>query len=244
MNCMYWLSQIKLNIGSSVDDLKKKLVATLKINAQDIDWTTFKILKKSIDARDKNNIFFVYNVAFDFVKSDNFAKGIVAAKKKLEKYEPMTFDPEVLGLKDEIAREGTERLLRPIVVGFGPAGIFASYIFALNGIKPIIYERGKALDERVIDTKKFFDTMELDEESNVCFGEGGAGAFSDGKLNTNNKDRDGIYKFILETFVRFGADEKILYESMPHIGTDKLIDVIKNMRDEIVRLGGAIHYNS
>ena len=244
MNCMYRLSQLKLNIGSSVDDLKKKLVATLKINAQDIDWTTFKILKKSIDARDKNNIFFVYNVAFDFVKSDNFAKGIVAAKKKLEKYEPMTFDPEVLGLKDEIAREGTDRLLRPIVVGFGPAGIFASYIFALNGIKPIIYERGKALDERVVDTKKFFDTMELDEESNVCFGEGGAGAFSDGKLNTNNKDRDGIYKFILETFVKFGADEKILYENMPHIGTDKLIDVIKNMRDEIVRLGGEIHYNS
>ena len=214
------------------------------MSVDDIEWSTLIILHKSIDARDKKNILFVYNVAIDFVGADII--------RPLERYEPVSFNP-IVGddiLSSRIrpqsvrASSTSPNTPRPVVVGFGPAGIFASYIFALNGLKPIIIERGKSLDDRTKDVDKFFKTMELDEESNVCFGEGGAGAFSDGKLNTNNKDKTGVYHFILETFVKFGADERILYENMPHIGTDKLVNVIKNIRDEIIKLGGEIYYNT
>ena len=285
---MYKLNQVKLNIYHSDEDLKKKIAKTAGVGVDDIDWSTLIILHKSIDARDKNNILFVYNVAFDFVGAckgefhephvgadiirptvgdDILSSHVGASLRALEKYEPVIFNPLV---GDDIlsshgrtkcphlqandadaiyhqsvgASSTSPNIPCPVVVGFGPAGIFASYILALNGLKPIIVERGNKLENRTKDVDKFFNTMELDENSNVCFGEGGAGAFSDGKLNTNNKDKTGIYHFILETFVKFGADEKILYENMPHIGTDKLVDVIKNIRNEILRLGGEVHYNT
>ncbi len=242
---MYRLNQIKLNIHHDQNDLRQKIAKSINMSIDDIDWSTLIILHKAIDARDKKNILFVYNVAFD-------TKNV---KVKLEKYEPIIFNPIVKAnegvganfrrpYKGELCEPNVVSSIRPVVVGFGPAGIFAAYILAFNGLKPIIVERGKSLEERTKDVEKFFDTMELDENSNVCFGEGGAGAFSDGKLNTNNKDKTGIYKFVLETFVKFGADEKILYENLPHIGTDKLVDVIKNIRNEILKLGGEIYYNT
>ncbi len=250
---MYRINQIKLNINHDEKKLLEKVAKIAGVKASDIKLDTFTILRKSIDARDKNNILFVYNVAFELVDGKECGG--------LTKYRPIIFDPIVRGSHPKGTLSHSARQarfvsarahsspvrggsLRPVVVGCGPAGLFASYIFALNGLKPIVVERGKALEDRTRDVEKFFKTMELDENSNACFGEGGAGAFSDGKLNTNNKDHDGVYRFILETFVKFGADERILYESMPHIGTDKLVDVIKNMRNEIVRLGGEIHYNT
>lgn len=213
------INQIKLNYNHNFDELLKKVSKIACVKTSDIDLDKFKILHRSIDARDKNNILFSYNVALDYnINEDN------------KIYNPI--------IKNNFDKK------RPIVVGFGPAGIFASYILVLNGIKPIILERGKNIDERIKDVEIFFNNMKLNEESNVCFGEGGAGAFSDGKLNTNNKDRFGMYKFVLETFVKYGADKKILYENLPHIGTDKLVNVIKNMRNEILRLGGEICYNT
>ena len=254
---MYRLNQVKLNIHHSESDFKKKIAKSIGVSVGDINWSLLTILHKAIDARDKNNILFVYNVAFDFVSDIMQRRGdaLRALAGKLEKYEPINFNPivsvnEGVGANfrsprmGELCEPNVRESNRPVVVGFGPAGIFAAYILALNGLKPIVVERGKSLEERTKDTEKFFETMELDENSNVCFGEGGAGAFSDGKLNTNNKDKTGIYKFVLETFVKFGADEKILYENLPHIGTDKLVDVIKNIRNEILRLGGEIHYNT
>ena len=263
---MYRLNQVKLNIYHSEEDFKKKIAKTSGVSVGDIDWSTLIILHKSIDARDKKNILFVYNVAFDFADVAGGNSRICnrnVATKKLEKYEQIIFNPIVLGSHSSPVRDmgshsspvrymssqcdgnkSEGNIRRPVVVGFGPAGIFAAYILALNGLKPIVVERGKSLDDRVKDVDKFFETLELDENSNVCFGEGGAGAFSDGKLNTNNKDKTGIYHFVLETFVKFGADKKILYENMPHIGTDKLVGVIKNIREEIIKLGGEIHYNT
>ena len=282
---MYRVNQIKLNIFHSEADFKNKVAKTIGVSVADIDWSTLIILHRSIDARNKSNILFVYNVAFDFVganKTVGTGKTVGATKivgesktvgtskivgasiaspnkkyvKSLEEYNPITFNPIII---NSISNNKTTRKsvsnnennissiknnIRPIVVGFGPAGIFASYIFALNGLKPIIVERGKAIEDRIKDVDKFFESMELDENSNVCFGEGGAGAFSDGKLNTNNKDKTGVYRFVLETFVKFGADEKILYENLPHVGTDKLVDIIKNIRNEIIKLGGEIHYNT
>ena len=241
---MYRINQLKLHINHSDDELKLKLCKILKVELKDIDWATLTILRKSIDARDKDNISFVYNIAFDFVDDLNKSKGFDKIVRHLEKYESIKFNPKVSGSQCSPLREGSQCSIRPVVVGFGPAGIFTSYILALNNLRPIIVERGKALEDRIKDVDRFFDTMELNVESNVCFGEGGAGAFSDGKLNTNNKDHKGLYKFVLETFVKFGADKKILYESLPHIGTDKLVDVIKNIRNEIIRLGGEIHYET
>ena len=242
---MYKLNQIKLNINHSEADFKSKIAKTTKVSVDDIDWSTLLILHKSIDARDKSNILFVYNIAFDFVGASTASpKTIGVSTASPKNIGASTASPKTVGASTASPKELATNGIRPIVVGFGPAGIFASYIFALNGLKPIVIERGKALEDRIKDVDKFFETMELDDESNVCFGEGGAGAFSDGKLNTNNKDRTGIYHFVLETFVKFGADEKILYENMPHIGTDKLVVVIKNIRNEIIKLGGEIHYNT
>lgn len=209
------INQLKLHITHTNDDLLLAIKKASRLESLTMDRVT--ILRKSIDARKKDDIHFVYNVAIDYDNEKKFSPNIKKAK------------------------EGTKR---PIVVGFGPAGLFASYILAINGLKPIILERGKSIDERIKDVKKFFDTMELDENSNVSFGEGGAGAFSDGKLNTNNKDRLGIYRFVLETFVKYGADKSILYENNPHIGTDKLTGIIKNMRDDIISLGAEIRYNT
>lgn len=242
---MYRLNQVKLNIYHSEEDLRLKVAKVLSVSVDEIDWSTLIILHRAIDARDKNNILFVYNVAFDLVNSKRI-EGI----NKLDKYVPIVFNP-IFDAPSSLSKQEANEInsngslpIRPVVVGFGPAGIFAAYVLALNGLRPIVVERGKAIDDRIKDTEKFFETLELDENSNVCFGEGGAGAFSDGKLNTNNKDKDGIYQFVLKTFVKFGADKSILYENMPHIGTDKLIQVIKNIKAEIIRLGGEIHYNT
>ena len=234
---MLRINQIKININHSDYDLRVIIAKTINLSVDDINWSTLIILHKSIDARDRFNIKFVYNVAFDLFKEKKhlYDNKHLLKKPNISIYNEVIFNPKV---------DCVLKSKRPIVVGFGPAGIFASYILALNGFKPIVIERGKSIEERTKDVEKFFDTMELDENSNVCFGEGGAGAFSDGKLNTNNKDRTGIYRFILETFVKFGTSDKILYENLPHIGTDKLVLVIKNIRDEILRLGGEIHFNT
>lgn len=132
--------------------------------------------------------------------------------------------------------------IRPIVVGFGPAGIFAALTLCRAGLKPIIIERGKSITDRVEDVERFFKGGKLNPESNIQFGEGGAGTFSDGKLNSGIKDAR--ISTVLETFYQFGAPEKILYDAKPHIGTDILREVIKNIRDEIISLGGDIHFLS
>ena len=133
---------------------------------------------------------------------------------------------------------------RPVVVGFGPAGLFCAYMLAINGLNPLVIERGGDVDSRINKVNNFWINGELDTECNVQFGEGGAGTFSDGKLNTLIKDNFGRGRFVLETFVKFGAPSEIIYLNKPHIGTDKLSEVIKNMRNEIVRLGGEIYFNT
>ena len=131
---------------------------------------------------------------------------------------------------------------RPIIVGMGPAGMFAGLVLAKNGYRPLVIERGEKIEDRTKTVEQFWDTGKLNLESNVQFGEGGAGTFSDGKLTTRIKDKR--CNFVLDTFLKYGAPEEIAYDGKPHIGTDNLKIVVKNIRNRIVELGGKILFNS
>lgn len=222
----YKVSNIKLNINATNEDAIKEALNRVGINeAEDIE-----ILKLSIDARKKPDIKKIFTVGFSSDKDIHTKEGITILDKKSE------YEYQITG--------NEELEYRPIVIGFGPAGIFASYLLAINGYKPIIIERGSKVDSRVDTVKEFWETNKLDTESNVQFGEGGAGTFSDGKLNTGNKDKLNRIKFVLDTFVKFGADEQIKYDFKPHIGTDVLTKLVKNMREEIVSNGGEFFFNT
>lgn len=249
---MIHIGQLKIPVEkvmaeASKQDLKKGIISAgetavikryiekkLKIKQSDIK--EFTVLKKSVDARKKEQIFFIYQVDFF---TDNEKKVLSRYKKndvtiKSEKKKTDIEKCEVAAEKDT-----SERI---VIAGFGPAGLFAAYELALSGYKPLIIERGLDVDSRKKSVEHFWKTGELDTESNVSFGEGGAGTFSDGKLNTMVKDKFGYNRRVLETFVKFGAPAEILYLQKPHIGTDKLADVVKNIRLEIERLGGEVRF--
>jgi len=229
---MIRINQIKMPIGHSLEQLYAKAAKLLKINTNQIK--KLEIQKKSIDARKKPELYIVYSLN---VLVDNE----VAITKKVNDKNIMLIKQK----KYEVLADGSEDLVhRPVIVGAGPAGFFCAYLLAREGYRPILIERGKLVEERQADVEKFWETGVLDTNSNVQFGEGGAGTFSDGKLNTVVKDPVGRNLFVLETFVKFGAQEEILYDSKPHIGTDVLCDVIANMREEIKRLGGEIRFNT
>ncbi len=182
------------------------------------------IYKQSIDARRKNNIHYVYAVCAD---ADRLPR--------LKNVRPFEDSGAINIPKKNLST-------RPVVIGMGPCGLFAAYTLALSGNPPLILERGGDVDTRAESVSLFFKTGVLDVNSNIQFGEGGAGTFSDGKLTTRIGDKR--QRFILETFVRFGAPEEILYKAKPHIGTDLLRIVIKNMRNELIRLGAEVRFNS
>ena len=134
--------------------------------------------------------------------------------------------------------------IQTVIIGAGPAGLFSALIFVENGIKPILIERGKRVEDRVKDVEEFINNRKFNPKSNIQFGEGGAGTFSDGKLNTLVKDKFGRNRFVLETFVEHGAPEEILYENKPHIGTDLLRNVVAGIREEIRSLGGDVRFEA
>ena len=225
---MIRVRQVKVSINK-LDNLPYEVANKLHINKNDI--LDLNIIKESIDSRHKPDIYFVYEVDVKLKNESNikFNNDIFVSPK--EEYE---FTP-----KGDINLNH-----RPIIVGAGPAGLFTSYQLATYGYKPIIIERGNKVEDRIKDVENFLKTGVLNTESNVQFGEGGAGTFSDGKLNTMVKDKEYRSKKVLETFVKFGAPASILYSFKPHIGTDLLINVIANMRNEIIKLGGEFRYNS
>ena len=220
------VSNIKLNIDSTNEDAIKMALDKVGLeDAKDIE-----IVKLSIDARKKPDIKKIYTVGFKTDKDVASKDGVVVLNEK------PSYKYEITG----------EKFLskRPIVIGFGPAGMFTSYLLAINGYKPIIIERGGKVEDRVKSVEKFWETNNLNTESNVQFGEGGAGTFSDGKLNTGNKDKGNRIKFVLDTFVKFGASEEIKYDFKPHIGTDVLTGLVKNMREDIETNGGEFFFDT
>lgn len=226
---MLKISQIKLKLNDNKDLLKYKISKKIKTD----DFSIIKILKESIDARNKNEIFYVYEVLIETKLEDKLLKKNII---DVTKYEEVNFD---------IYPKGNNILnKRPIIVGSGPSGLFTAYYLSLYGFNPIIIERGEEIDNRVKTVNEFWDNNILNINSNVQFGEGGAGTFSDGKLNTLVKDKKGIMKKVFEIFVENGASPDILYKNMPHVGTDVLRGVIKNIRNKIISLGGEFRFNT
>jgi uncharacterized protein len=202
------------------------LAAAEKTELYPKDINFIKILSKAIDARDQKQ--FYYEISIAVSVPDTFDN-----KKNFLPYIETVREPkEQKTLKD-----------RPIIIGFGPAGIFAALELIEYGIKPIIFERGKKIEDRAIDVQKFIKEGTLNPESNIQFGEGGAGSFSDGKLFSRLKNSTYLHK-VLDTFIKFGAPEEISYAQKPHLGTDVLCKIVHNMREHILSHGGEIHYSS
>ncbi len=227
---MLRINEIKVPVLAGEDELYEQIARRLKSS----DFTLERIVKKSIDARDKKKLEFIYAVD---VSVSNEKKYLSCDSKyiMLTKEARYAFP---YGNTDNALTE------RPVIIGAGPAGYFAALYLARAGFKPLLYERGADVDTRTKVVDSFWKGSPIDRNTNAQFGEGGAGTFSDGKLASGIKDKSGRIKAVLECFVSFGAPGDIAYLAKPHIGTDRLKTVLKNMRAEIERLGGEIHFNS
>ena len=229
---MIRIQQLKLPVTHTQEELEQKIRKTLKIGKHDLQ--EIELLRRSIDARKKSELKYVYQLDVK-VKDENAvlrkAKNnqIVKAEKK-----PYVFP-----------KSGEQTLVhRPVIIGSGPAGLFCAYVLAKHGYRPLVLERGESAEQRKKSVDAFWKTGVLNPESNVQFGEGGAGTFSDGKLNTLVKDPYGRNHEVLKRFVAAGAPEEIIYQQKPHLGTDVLVGIVEKMRHEIEEMGGEFCFRS
>lgn len=219
----------------SRDVLRKKAAKILGVNPTEVSDIT--ILKHSIDARKKAQIFQVYTLGVALKNKGLEEKVLMRCSNgNVARYTPIAYQFPAPG-KEVLAQ-------RPVIIGMGPAGLFCGYMLARHGYRPILLERGVDVETRTKDVEAYWNGGSLKPESNVQFGEGGAGTFSDGKLNTLVKDKSGRNAEVLRIFVEFGAPEHILYESRPHIGTDILKKVVANMRNDMIRNGGEVRFGA
>lgn len=230
---MLRLTDIKLPLDHDEQALEQAILSKLAIDKSQLQ--SFTVFRRGYDARNKKNILLIYTLDVE----------VTGQETLLARFEN---DPAVRITPDmqyQFVAKAPENLTeRPVVVGFGPAGIFAALILAQMGFKPIVLERGKAVRERTKDTFGFWRKQPLNTESNVQFGEGGAGTFSDGKLYSQVKDPKHYGRKVLHEFVAAGAPEEIMYVSKPHIGTFKLVNMVEKMRQQIIDLGGEIRFST
>ena len=233
---MIRISQLKLPCGHSREELQSRVRKTLRL--KEGEPLSIIIRKHSVDARKKPQLFDIYTVDADL------GIGPAAEKKRLAKLR----NKELSAVQPSDYRfpeAGSEKMeKRPVVIGAGPAGLFCALMLAEHGYKPILLERGRSIEQRSLDIEKYWETGVLDPSSNIQFGEGGAGTFSDGKLNTQINDKTGRSAKVLQIFVSAGAPEDILYEGKPHIGTDKLRVVIPEIRKRIIAAGGEVRFEA
>ena len=233
---MIRISQIKLPCGHSREDLEGKIAKTLRLKGGQP--LRYEIRRHSVDARKKPQLFDIYTVDVDLGESLSADRKLAA---KVRRGEITAVDPQPYRFPDQ----GSQQMKRrPVVIGAGPAGLFCALMLAEHGYGPLLLERGRRVEDRKRDIEKYWETGQLDPASNVQFGEGGAGTFSDGKLNTQINDKTGRSGEVLRIFVEAGAPEDILYESKPHIGTDKLSEVIPAIRERIIAAGGEVRFES
>ena len=236
---MLRINQIKISIKDILDLTREQEIALLSKKASKIlkgsKIQALTIIKKSIDARDKQNLLYIYSVDVICEDEKNILKKVHNKDIMLTNSKKYQFPFHCTNSKS----------LSPVIIGAGPAGYFCGLYLARAGFKPIIIERGKTVEERMLDVEAFWSGEKpINPSSNVSFGEGGAGTFSDGKLNTGIKDKNNRIEAVLSDFVSFGASEDITYLNKPHIGTDVLCTVMSNMRNEIIRLGGEIQFQT
>ncbi len=227
---MIRLNELKMPLGATEQEVMNAAARVLKIKPQDIKG--FTLARRSIDSRKKDNIVLVYSVEIETDLNEDSILAPFAPNKAFKTQKYVYEQPEAKRSFD----------LRPVVVGFGPAGMFAALTLAKAGLRPIVLERGADVDERTKDVDIFWTQKKLNTSSNVQFGEGGAGTFSDGKLTTGIKDPRCREVFL--RFAEFGAPGEILYSATPHIGTDKLKIVVKNLREKVIELGGEVKFNT
>ena len=229
---MIRIRQVKINvISDNKNNLLKAICKKIKVNLNDIK--DYVVVKKSLDARYKPDLYYIYEVDVSLVNEVDILK--------------INNKDVMVTPNEEYVKPSKGDLIldkRPVVVGSGPSGLFCAYLLANMGYKPIVIERGEKVEDRINTVEKFWNEGILNKESNVQFGEGGAGTFSDGKLNTLTKDKFNRCRYVFKTFVECGANEDIIISNMPHIGTDVLRDVVKSIRNKIIDMGGEFLYNS
>ncbi len=228
---MIRMNQLKLPITHSRDDLEKKIAKALKTDPAEIDWT---VVRQSLDARHKNNKQFVYTIDVKTAEESRILRKVANNNIMLTTEQAYRFPSG-----------GTMPLRsRPVIIGTGPAGLFCGWYLARAGYAPILLERGEPADVRAGKVRDFWKNGNLDPDSNVQFGEGGAGTFSDGKLNTLVKDPFGRNREVLLRFTEAGAPKEILYQNKPHLGTDQLISIVQELRRQIIAMGGEVRFSS
>lgn len=245
---MIEVRNIILPLDYTEEDIERYLMKKLNLKSA----PSYEIHKRSLDSRKHDDIHYNLSVYVDVFKDDTPEEKEIKESRfarKINNKNIMLTIPKKYILPHILNTDVREYLdiapeFRPVIIGSGPCGYHAAVKLAHAGFRPIVLERGKAAEERADDVKEFWENGKLLKDSNVCFGEGGAGTFSDGKLNTGNKDKEGYFAEVLRTFVKYGADPDILYNAKPHIGTDRLIHIMKNMREDIIRLGGEVRFNN